>query len=64
MPKRRGVFSHSSCAKLSQRGGEHAEIDVLRMMTLRHGLDRLKSRDLFDTTCIMWTNHIADGHPV
>lgn len=39
----------------------HAEIDVLRMKTLLHGLDHFKARGLFDKSFIMWTNHVADG---
>lgn len=39
----------------------HAEIDVLRMKTLLHGLDHFKARDLFDKSIILWTNHVADG---
>ena len=39
----------------------HAEIDVLRMQTLLHGLDQFKARGLFDKSFIMWTNHVADG---
>ncbi len=39
----------------------HAEIDVLRMKTLLHGLDQFEARGLFDKSFIMWTNHIADG---
>ncbi|WP_437963394.1 DUF1552 domain-containing protein [Sorangium sp. So ce260] len=39
----------------------HAEIDVVRMQTLLHGLDHFKARDLFDKSIIMWTNHVADG---
>jgi Protein of unknown function (DUF1552) len=39
----------------------HAEIDVLRMKTLLHGLDQFKARDLFDKSFIMWTNHVAEG---
>ncbi|MEI9952713.1 MAG: DUF1552 domain-containing protein [Pseudomonadota bacterium] len=39
----------------------HAEIDVLRMQTLLHGLDQFKAHGLFDKSFIMWTNHIADG---
>ncbi len=39
----------------------HAEIDVLRMKTLLHGLDQFKARGLFDKSLIMWTNHISDG---
>ena len=39
----------------------HAEIDVLRMKTLAHGLDHFKVRGLFDKSFVMWTNHVADG---
>ena len=39
----------------------HAEIDVVRMKTLLHGLDAFKARGLFDKSFIMWTNHVADG---
>ncbi|WP_437283517.1 DUF1552 domain-containing protein [Sorangium sp. So ce375] len=39
----------------------HAEIDVLRMKTLLHGLDHFKERDLFDKSILMWTNHVSDG---
>jgi len=39
----------------------HAEIDVLRMKTLLHGLDAFKARGLFDKSFIMWTNHVSDG---
>lgn len=39
----------------------HAEIDVLRMQTLLHGLNQFKARGLFDKSFIMWTNHVADG---
>jgi len=39
----------------------HAEIDVLRMQTLLHGLDHFKARGLFDKSFILWTNQIADG---
>ncbi len=39
----------------------HAEIDVLRMQTLLHGLDQFKARGLYDKSFILWTNHIADG---
>lgn len=39
----------------------HAEIDVLRMKTLLHGLDQFKARGLFDKSFVMWTNHVADG---
>ena len=39
----------------------HAEIDVLRMRTLLHGLDHFKARGLLDKSIVMWTNQIADG---
>lgn len=39
----------------------HAEIDVLRMKTLLHGLDQFKARGLLDKAFVMWTNHVADG---
>lgn len=39
----------------------HAEIDVLRMKTLLHGLDAFAARGLADKSIVMWTNHVADG---
>jgi hypothetical protein len=39
----------------------HAEIDMLRMRTLLHGLDHFKARGLLDKSIVMWTNQIADG---
>lgn len=39
----------------------HAEIDVLRMKTLLHGVNHFKERGLLDKSFIMWTNEIADG---
>jgi len=39
----------------------HAEIDVVRMQTLLHGLDQFAARDLLDQSIVMWTNHVADG---
>jgi hypothetical protein len=39
----------------------HAEIDVLRMQTLLHGLDQFKARGLLDQSFVLWTNHVADG---
>jgi len=39
----------------------HAEIDVLRMKTLLHGLDAFKARGLYDKSFVMWTNHVSDG---
>jgi hypothetical protein len=39
----------------------HAEIDVLRMQTLLHGLDKFEEKGLLDKSILMWTNHVADG---
>ncbi len=44
----------------------HKEIDALRMQTFRAGLDKFAeyttaSGTLFDSSVILWTNHIADG---
>ena len=39
----------------------HAEIDVVRMKTLLHGLDQFKARGLQNQSIVMWTNHVADG---
>ncbi|HET8934915.1 MAG TPA: DUF1552 domain-containing protein [Polyangiales bacterium] len=39
----------------------HAEIDVVRMKTLLHGLDAFSARGLFDKSIVMWTNHVSDG---
>lgn len=39
----------------------HAEIDVLRMKTLLHGLDAFAARGLSDKSIVMWTNHVSDG---
>jgi Protein of unknown function (DUF1552) len=39
----------------------HAEIDVVRMKTLLHGLDAFSARGLFDKSIVLWTNHVADG---
>jgi len=39
----------------------HAEIDVVRMETLAHGIEQFKARGLLDKAFIMWTNHVADG---
>jgi hypothetical protein len=37
----------------------HAEIDVLRLETLRHGLERFAERDLLDKSVIMWANELS-----
>lgn len=39
----------------------HAEIDKLRMQTLKAGLDAFAARGLADKAVVMWTNHVADG---
>jgi hypothetical protein len=39
----------------------HAEVDALRMQTLKHGLDHFAQRGLADKSVVMWTNHIAEG---
>jgi hypothetical protein len=39
----------------------HAEIDRLRMETLKAGLDAFAVRGLQDKAVVMWTNHVADG---
>jgi hypothetical protein len=55
------VQSDSAIGSNATAEDAHAEIDVLRMKTLLHGLDHFKARGLFDKSQIMWTNHIADG---
>jgi hypothetical protein len=55
------VQSDSQTGMNSTAEQAHAEIDVLRMKTLLHGLDAFKARGLFDNSFIMWTNHVADG---
>lgn len=55
------VQSDSETGSNSTAEQAHAEIDVLRMKTLLHGLDQFKARGLFDKSFIMWTNHVADG---
>lgn len=55
------VQSDSDVGSNSTAETAHAEIDVLRMKTLLHGLDQFKARGLFDKSFIMWTNHVADG---
>jgi hypothetical protein len=39
----------------------HAEIDVVRMQSLAHGLDHFKARGLEDRSFVVWTNHFRDG---
>jgi len=39
----------------------HAEIDAVRLRTLRHGLDHFQARGLLDKSVIMWTSSVADG---
>jgi len=55
------VQSDSDVGSNSTAETAHAEIDVLRMKTLLHGLDQFKARGLFDKSFIMWTNHVAEG---
>lgn len=39
----------------------HAEIDALRMQTLKHTFDVFAARGLFDKSAVVWTNHVSDG---
>ena len=39
----------------------HAEIDALRMETLKHTLDQFAARGLFDKAAVVWTNHVSEG---
>jgi len=55
------VESDSSVGSNPIAENAHAEIDVVRMQTLRHGLDHFAARGLLDKSMIMWTNHVADG---
>ena len=55
------VQSDSSVGSNPVAEDAHAEIDVVRMKTLLHGLDHFEARGLLDKSLIMWTNHIADG---
>ncbi|HKO52597.1 MAG TPA: DUF1552 domain-containing protein [Polyangiaceae bacterium] len=55
------VQSDSAIGSNQTAEDAHAEIDVLRMRTLLHGIDHFKARGLLDKSMIMWTNHIADG---
>jgi len=55
------VQSDSSSGSNPTAEQAHAEIDVLRMKTLLHGLDQFEARGLFDKSIVMWTNHVADG---
>ena len=55
------VPSDSAVGSNSTAENAHAEIDVVRMQTLLHGLDHFKLRGLLDQSVILWTNHIADG---
>lgn len=55
------VPSDSSVGSNQTAEDAHAEIDVVRMQTLLHGLDHFKARGLLDKSVILWTNHIADG---
>lgn len=55
------VQSDSSVGSNPIAEDAHAEIDVVRMQTLLHGLDHFQARGLLDKSVILWTNHIADG---
>ena len=55
------VPSDSSVGSNQTAEDAHAEIDVVRMQTLLHGLDHFAERGLFDKSVILWTNHVADG---
>lgn len=55
------VPSDSSVGSNQTAEDAHAEIDVVRMRTLLHGLDHFQARGLLDKSVILWTNHIADG---
>jgi len=55
------VQSDSAVGTNATAENAHAEIDVVRMQTLLHGLNHFEARGLFDKSMIMWTNHIADG---
>lgn len=55
------VQSDSQTGKNPTAEQAHAEIDVVRMKTLLHGLDAFAARGLFDKSIIMWTNHVSDG---
>jgi len=55
------VPSDSSVGSNQTAEDAHAEIDVVRMQTLLHGLDQFSDRGLLDKSVILWTNHIADG---
>jgi hypothetical protein len=55
------VQSDSAVGTNSTAEDAHAEIDVVRMQTLLHGLDHFHERGLLDKSVILWTNHIADG---
>jgi hypothetical protein len=55
------VQSDASSGSNPTAEAAHAEIDVLRMQTLKHGLDHFAARGLQDHAYVMWTNHVADG---
>jgi hypothetical protein len=55
------VDSDSATGSNPTAEAAHAEIDVVRMKSLLHGLDAFKARGLQDKSVIMWTNHVADG---
>jgi len=55
------VQSDSSSGSNPTAETAHAEIDALRMGTLKAGLDAFAARGLQDHAYVMWTNHVADG---
>jgi len=55
------VQSDSSSGSNPTAEAAHAEIDVLRMQTLKAGLDAFAARGLQDHAYVLWTNHVADG---
>jgi len=55
------VDSDSASGNNPTAEAAHAEIDVVRMKSLLHGLDAFKARGLQDKSVVLWTNHIADG---
>lgn len=55
------VQSDSQTGKNPTAEQAHAEIDVVRMKTLLHGIEAFAARGLLDKSIILWTNHVADG---
>jgi len=55
------VQSDSSSGQNATAETAHAEVDALRMQTLKAGLDEFAARGLQDHSYVLWTNHVADG---